>query len=54
MAILGLVVVGALIWAVLSCLPKQTYRCPECGWSTWNREEAAGHNGIHALHKIPL
>jgi hypothetical protein len=54
MALIGLIVVVVFILAVLSCLPKQTYRCPECGWSTWNREEAAGHNGIHALHKIPL
>jgi hypothetical protein len=54
MAILGFVVVVLAIWGALSCLPRHTYRCPECGWTTPDRQDAAGHNGMHALHKIPL
>lgn len=54
MAWIGLIVVVLFIALVLSCLPSHKYRCPECGYSTPWRQDAAGHNMLHSLHKIPL
>jgi hypothetical protein len=35
-------------------LPKHKYRCAECGWSTPYRQDAAGHQHLHSLHKMNL
>ena len=51
---IGLVVVVLFIVFVLSSLPSHKYRCPECGYTTPYRQDAAGHNHLHSLHKIPL
>jgi hypothetical protein len=54
MALIGLVVVGLFIWAVLSCLPSKGYTCKECSYWTPDRQDAAGHQHIHSLHKFDL
>jgi hypothetical protein len=51
MALIGLVVVGLLIWAVLGSLPK-AYRCQRCGYETPNELEALGHEKEASLHKM--
>lgn len=54
MAWIGLIVVVAFIAAVLSALPRNTYRCSECGWETPYRQDAAGHQKLMELHKMNL
>jgi hypothetical protein len=54
MAIIGLVVVVLFIVLVLSALPRNTYKCQECGWETPYRQDAAGHQKLMEMHKMNL
>lgn len=52
---IGLVVLFGAIAAVLSLLPNdEPYRCKACSFETFDREQAAGHQHLHSLHKIDL
>jgi hypothetical protein len=51
-AIIGLAVVVVIIIALLNCLPSKGYKCPECGYWTPDRQDAAGHQYIGTLHKM--
>ncbi len=53
MAIIGLVALIALIGLALASLPKG-YRCSECGHWEPDRQGAAGHQALHAMHRMPL
>ena len=52
MALLGLIVLVLFVVAVLSCLPSAKYKCPECGYKTPYRQDAAGHQFLGTLHKM--
>lgn len=54
MAVLGLIVLVLFVAAVVNCLPNKTYTCGECGYSTPDRQDAAGHQFLGTLHKMPL
>lgn len=49
-ALLGLIVVVVFVAIALGSLPKG-YRCSECNYYAASREEAAGHQTIHAMHR---
>jgi hypothetical protein len=51
MAIVGLVLIVLLVWALLGSLPK-AYRCQRCGYETPNELEALGHEKEASLHKM--
>lgn len=50
----ALLLIAIAIAAVLSLLPEKRYTCKECGYSTRDREQAAGHVHLSSLHKIDL
>jgi len=54
MGVVALIIVVLFVVMVLSWLPNEEYKCPECGYRTNDRQMAAGHNHLHSLHKIPL
>lgn len=52
---IGLVIFIGAIAAVLSLLPNdEPYRCKACGFETLDREQAAGHQALHSLHRVDL
>ena len=52
---IGLVVLIGAIAAILSLLPNdEPYKCKACDFETFDREQAAGHQALHGLHKIDL
>lgn len=53
MAVIGLIVVVVIVWFFLKQLPKG-YSCKECGYWTPDRQDAAGHQHLHSLHKMDI
>jgi len=51
MALVALIIVGLLLWAVLAQLPRP-YRCQRCDYTTTNEREALGHEREASLHKM--
>lgn len=52
---IGLVILVGAIAAILSLLPNdEPYKCKGCSFTTRDREQAAGHQHLHGLHKIDL
>jgi len=45
---LGAIFLAVLIWCELG---RGRWKCPECDFWCWSREEALGHQAMHALHK---
>jgi len=51
-SIIGLVIVVLFVLVLLACLPSKYYECPECGYKTHDRQDAAGHQFLGTLHKM--
>ena len=51
MALVALIIVGLLLWAVLAQLPRP-YRCQRCDYTTTNEIEALGHEREASLHRM--
>ena len=55
MAYVALFFVVLFVVALLAALPSPgKYRCQECDYHTPDRQDAAGHQLIHSLHKMNL
>lgn len=50
MAAIGLGVIVLLIALVLSAMPNKTYRCDRCGFETYDKTTAIGHEK-EEIHK---
>ena len=51
----GVIVLVVVIILGISLLPnKEPYKCKACDFETFDREQAAGHQALHGLHKIDL
>ena len=54
MAIVAAFLIIVVVIAIFKCFSCKRYDCKECDFYTYDRQYAAGHVAIHALHKIDL
>lgn len=52
--IIGLAALAIFVLAIIGLFQGRGYRCPECDYWTPDRQDAAGHQHLGTLHKMPL
>ena len=52
--IIGLAALAIFVLAVLGLFQGKGYRCSECSYWSPDRQDAAGHQLLHSMHKMPL
>lgn len=54
MAWLALILIVLFVLFLMSCVNVKGYTCKECDYWTPDRQDAAGHQHLHSLHKFDL
>jgi hypothetical protein len=54
MALIALLLIAVVVWYLMQCVNVKGYTCKECDYWTPDRQDAAGHQHLHSLHKFDL